>query len=675
MPPPPSSKPLLQHRIALAERDFRGGRVAEAERLLRELVQRDPRAPHISRAYELLAYICGNRTERVECERFLQLATALPDASPEAFFYLGRVQLQLGRPREAIGSLEASMKRAGEFFEALHELGVAHAALADWPRALACYERAGRMNPRSVELLANVAASLVALHRPADALACYERILAIDANDPKAWASRAATLVELGRRGEALESYERALALRPGNEPDNDALHGDRLQMRMRLCRWDDWASLVQDLIARIGRGERAADPFALLATPAGAAVELACARGHAAATFAALRPMPFDVRGPREPDRRIRIGYFSNDFRNHATSHLMARMLAQHDRSRFECFAFSFSAERDDWSARVAGAVDHFFAVDSLNDEEVVAMARQAGIDIAVDLHGYTEGRRTGIFARRAAPVQVNYLGYPGTMGCDFIDYIVADATLIRPEDRVHYSEQVVTLAGCYQPNDDGKRIAEPPPERAGEGLPPRGFVFAAFNASHKITPDAFDVWMRLLRQVPGSVLWLQVASDEARAALVEAARARGVEPERLVFARALPLAEHLARLALADLFLDTFHYNAHTTCSDALWAGLPVLTLAGDTFASRVAASLLQTIGLPELVAPDVAAYESLALALAASPERLADLRRRLQAQRTHAPLFDTPRYTRQLETAYEAMWRRHEQGLAPTHIALPT
>ncbi len=664
--------PSPQQQVAAAERQFRGGQVAAAERSLRELVQRDPR---ISRAFELLGYISGNRGDAAECERFLQQATALPDGSPEAFFYLGRVQLQRGRPREAIASLEASIRKAGDFFEALHELGVAHAALADWPRALASYERAGRMNPRSIELLSNVAAALVALHRPADALACYERILSIEPNDPKAWASRAATLVELGRRAEALDSYERALALRPANEPDNDDLHGDRLQMRMRLCRWEDWPTLVQDLVARIERGERAADPFALLATPASAAVELVCARRYATATYASIAPAPFAPREPHGPDRKIRIGYFSNDFRNHATSHLMARMLELHDRSRFECFAFSFSAQRDDWSARVEAAVDHFLAVDGLGDDEVVAMAREAGIDIAVDLHGYTEGRRTGIFARRAAPLQVNYLGYPGTMGCDFIDYIVADATLIRPKDRVHYSEQVVTLPGCYQPNDDGKRIAEPAPTRESEGLPPHGFVFAAFNASHKITPDAFDVWMRLLRQVAGSVLWLLATSDEARAALIEEAGARGIGPERLVFARALPLAEHLARLALADLFVDTFHYNAHTTCSDALWAGLPVLTLAGGTFASRVAASLLVTIGLPELVAPDVDAYESLALALAASPERLADLRRRLQAQRTRTPLFDTPRYTRQLEAAFEAMWTRHEQGLAPTNIALPT
>ena len=659
--------PNSQAQIVLAERHFRAGQTGPAEQILREVVAVDPKA---SRAFELLAYIFGNRGESAECERLLRQAAAAPNCSAEALFYLGRVQLQLARPREAIASFEASMRRAGDFFEALHELGVAHAALGEHARALAFYERAGRKNPRSLQLLTNTAASLVALRRPADALQCYDRALQLAPDDIDALASRAATLVELGRRPDALASYERALALLPAGEPDMRYLHGDVLQMRMRLCRWDDWAERALDLRSRAERGERAAEPFALLPTPAGPAAELACARSYSAAEYPPRAADPF---APREPGRRLRIGYFSNDFRNHATSHLMVRLLELHDRTHFEWIAFSFSAKRDDMTERVAAAVDRFVAVDGLGDDEVAALAREAGLDIAVDLHGWTEGRRTGIFARRVAPLQVAWLGYPGTMGCDFIDYVVADRIVIPPEDRRHYSEKVLQLPGCYQPNDDTKAIAPAAASRADEGLPDEGFVFACFNAAYKITPDAFDVWMRLLRQVPGSVLWLFAADEDARSALLAEAAARGVEPQRLAWAGPLPLAGHLARLAHADLFLDTFHYNAHTTCSDALWAGLPVLTLAGPSFASRVAASLLEHVGLPELVTRSAADYEALALELARSPERLGTLRQRLQQQREGSALFDSARFARGLEAGFEAMWRRHAQGLPPDHIEL--
>jgi protein O-GlcNAc transferase len=292
------------------------------------------------------------------------------------------------------------------------------------------------------------------------------------------------------------------------------------------------------------------------------------------------------------------------------------------------------------------------------------------------VDLNGFTEGERTGIFARRAAPVQVNYLGYPGTMGCDYMDYIVADATLIPPGEYDCYAEKVVVLPDSYQANDNTKRIAEAVTTREHMGLPPHGFVFACFNSNFKITPVVFDVWMRLLRSVPDSVLWLFQGNADARRAMEAEARQRGVEPERIVWAPRMPsLADHLARHAHADLFLDTFHFNAHTTASDALWGGLPVLTLAGATFASRVGASLLYAVGLPELVTRSVDEYEALALSLAASPQRLAELRGRLLANRKTMPLFDSPLFARRIEAAYEAMWDRHQRGLAPDHIRIGT
>jgi len=311
---------------------------------------------------------------------------------------------------------------------------------------------------------------------------------------------------------------------------------------------------------------------------------------------------------------------------------------------------------------------VDRFVDVRGATDPAVAQLLRDLDVDIAVDLMGHTAGGRAGIFAYRGAPVQVNYLGYPGTMGAPFIDYIIADPFLVPAGSERFYSEQVVRLPDCYQPNDTKRRIGERTPTRAELGLPARGLVFCSFNNSFKINPPMFDVWMRLLREVEGSVLWLLETSGVVKGNLRREAEARGVSGERLLFAPRVALEEHLARHRAADLFLDTLPYNAHTTASDALWAGLPVLTCAGRSFAARVAGSLVHAVGLPELVTASLAEYEALALALARGPARLAELRGRLERNRLTAPLFDIERYRRHLEAAYETMWERHLRGEAP-------
>lgn len=688
-------------QTAQAERHFRAGQAALAEDLLRKVIARDPK---VAKAYELLAYICGNRQDLAACEEFLEKAAALPQCSPEALFYLGRAQLQRGRAREAVGSFDRAMKQAGEFFEGLHELGVAHSALGAHDAALQAFRRAERLNPRSRELQSNLADTLAALQQFGQALQHYDRALTLDPKFVQAWANRGTVLTELGRGPDALESYTRALALAPEDvptlmnraatltvlkrhaealscydevarlAPDTDYLRGQRLHAAMFAGRWDGWADQVGDIVARVEAGEKAAMPFALTATPASSAILLKCARTYAQDKHPAREPTAVLAPVVRDPGRKLRVGYFSTDFREHPVSQLIARVLECHDRGRFEWFGFALGPPvRDEMGARIAAAFDHFAHVGDRSDAAIATMARDAGIDIAVDLNGFTEGARPDIFARRAAPVQVNYLGYPGTMGCDYMDYIVADATLIAPDEYAHYAEKIVVLPDSYQANDNTKRVAEGMTTRESSGLPPNGFVFACFNSNYKITPDVFDVWMRLLRNVPSSVLWLLEGNADARSAIEAEASRRGAGAERIVWAPRMPLAEHLARHAHADLFLDTFHYNAHTTGGDALWSGLPVLTLAGPTFASRVCASLLGAVGLPELVTHTVEAYEALALALATSPERLAELRGRLQMNRKTMPLFDSPLFARRIEAAYEAMWDRHQRGLAPDHIRI--
>ncbi|MDM0030843.1 tetratricopeptide repeat protein [Variovorax sp. J22P271] len=685
--------------VAQAERHFRAGQVALAETLLRQAIERDPRQ---AKAYELLAYICGNRQDLADCEDFLQKAAALPGCSAEALFYLGRVQAQRDRPVEAAAAFARSLKLAGPYFEGLHELGVAYGALSAHDQALDAFRRAERLNAQIPELQSNLAGTLAALHRFGDALPHYDRALALDPLRVDDWTDRGAALTELGRGAEALESYRRALSLAPEDvpawmnqattltllkrpaealasydrvarlAPQWDYLAGHRLHAAMAVCQWQGWAQQVERVVARVEAGDKAATPFTLMPMPASAATLLQCARTYARDLYPS-QPAAAPAL-PRDPARRLRIGYFSSDFRNHPMSQLIARVLECHDRERFETFGFALGSHpMDAVGARVAAALEHFSNVAARSDAEIAALARGAGIDIAVDLNGFSEGGRPSIFAGRAAPVQVNYLGFPGSMGCDYMDYILADATVIPEDDVGHYAEKVAWLPDSYFPNDDTKAIGSAPGGRAEMGLPPEAAVFACFNSNHKITPDVFDVWMRLLREVPRSVLWLLKSNAEAQRALGAEAALRGVDPQRLVWAERMPLADHLARHRHADLFLDTFHYNAHTTCCDALWGGLPVLTLAGTTFASRVGASLLAAVGLPELVTRDVAAYERLAIELATSPLRLADLRQRLAQLRTCSPLFDSERFARRLESAFDAMWQRQRQGLAPDHLRI--
>jgi predicted O-linked N-acetylglucosamine transferase (SPINDLY family) len=367
-------------------------------------------------------------------------------------------------------------------------------------------------------------------------------------------------------------------------------------------------------------------------------------------------------------------VGYFSADFSNHATLHLLAGLFEHHDRVKFEVTAFSFGPESQDPMRRRLEAACEFIDVRERPDREVALLARERQIDIAVDLKGFTQDCRPGIFALRAAPVQVSYLGYPGTLGAPYMDYLIADRVLIPPESAQFYSEKIVYLPDSYQVNDAARVIAERVFSRAELGLPAAGFVYCCFNNNYKITPATFDGWMRILRQVPGSVLWLLEDNAGAAGNLRAAAEARGVSAARLVFAPRLPVADHLARQRAGDLFLDTLPCNAHTTASDALWAGLPLLTCLGESFAGRVAGSLLAAVGLSELITGSQAEYEALAVGLARDPGRLAGIRTRLAAQRLTAPLFNTELTTRRLEAAYEALVERHRAGLVPGHMSPP-
>jgi protein O-GlcNAc transferase len=438
--------------------------------------------------------------------------------------------------------------------------------------------------------------------------------------------------------------------------------------------RWD-WGGLPEQrqfLLDRLTARQYTANPFALLGICDDPALHQIAARAYTRET---LPRFPVAQPPPATPRDKLRIGYFSADFHDHATMHLMAGVLECHDRDAFEIHAFSYGPEIEDaMRARARATVDHFHECARMPDGAIIAASRKAGIDIAVDLKGYTQDARLAPFAARLAPLQVSYLGYPGTIGGDFLDYILADATVLPMDQQRLYDEKIIHLPDSYQANDDRRAIAPVTPSRVEAGLPENGFVYCCFNNAYKITPEIFACWMRILTAVPGSVLWLLNNEADAMARLCGVAEAQGIDPARLVFGPSLPSAQHLARHRLADLFLDTLPYNAHTTASDALWAGLPVLTQLGQAFAGRVAASLLKAIGLPEMITRDAAEYEALAIALGRDPARIAALKAKLAAAIPTAPLFDTPRFTRHLEAAYRLMWQRHVEGKAPEGFAVP-
>ena len=659
----------LQQLLQAAESGFRAADAAGARQALEDLVARGAAS---SRAFELLGYVHGNQGRLVEAQACLERACQLPGASAEAHYYLGVARLRQGHAEPALQAFDRSLALAGPFFEALHERATACSHLGRHEQALQGYLQAARFRPDTFELVFNLAKVYDALHDFRNALAHYDRALALDPGAAQVWAHRGALLHDAGRWADAIESWERALAL----EPQIEHLRGHLLHTRLRLCDWGNWEADRAELLACLSRGEPACPPFELLAICGDPTVQAGVARQWVQPRHGDPRDTGDTVAATPLEGRRVRVGYFSADFGRHAVSHLIAELCEQHDREGFETFAFALNraAPQDEMRARLERAFDHFIDLSGSSDEAVVSRARSCGLDIAVDLGGHTKGSRTGIFRQRVAPAQVNYLGYPGTMGAGFIDYLIADETAIPATRREHYTERIVWLPDCFQPSDTRRVVAQGGDSRQAFGLAQEAFVLCCFNNSYKLNPPVFATWMRILHAVPDACLWLLADHESVAHHLRQEAGRAGIDPQRLVFGGRLGMAEYLARYRHADLFLDTLPFNAGTTASDALFAGLPVLTCAGEAFAGRMAASLLRALGLPELVAASAAEYEATAIRLARQRAELKALRERLDTQRRDGPLFDMRRYARHLEAAYREMARRAQLGLPPSHMQIP-
>ncbi|BAI71349.1 hypothetical protein AZL_007110 [Azospirillum sp. B510] len=652
-----------------------GGRAAEAAGAARIAVALDPAEAANWLALGNAAQAAERREEawRETAWRAAAAAVRLAPSDPAARNNLANALRSLGRLRDAVVEYRAALALQPDFPVAEINLALALSILREAEGALAVLRGLTARQPANDEAWRRMGRVLVDAVRPDLAVAALRNAIVLLPGDPESHADLAMAAAMCDWSGQSAEACRRVLRLAPGHA----AALGQLFRQQRALCDWRGLDGLEALLLRRAREGAEGVSPFDLLSCDSSLADQMAVAARWAAAKSRDAVPVNMPAAIPSaaaSADRRLRVGYLSSDFREHAMGHLMVDALETHDRSRFAVTAYSTGI--DDGSAlrrRFERSLERFVDLRRHSDADAAAVIAADGVDILVDLTGFTTFSRTAILAARPAPVQVNWLGYPGTLGASFVDYILADPTVILPGEERFFTERVVRLPDCYQPNDRRRVIADATPSRAACGLPEDGFVFCCFNSTHKLTPALLDGWARILAAVPDSLLWLYAGNPQAADNLRREGEARGNDPRRLVFAAPLPHAEHLARHRLADLFLDTLPYNAHTTASDALWAGLPVLTRRGTTFAGRVAASLLRAAGLPELIVEDQQAYEAAAISLARSPGRLRDLRHRLARALPTCPLFDTPRFTRHLEAAYRAMWDNHRSGAGPRHITI--
>ena len=638
------------------------GRHAEALEAYNKAVAIEPRhAPALFNRGNALALL--SRFE--EALASYDEAVALAPRHVDALDNRADALKALGRYEEAIAAYDRVLGIAPKHADALNNRGNALFALKRFGDAIASLQAALAVDPNDRDVLFNLGRALQEIDRDPDAIAAFDRTLAIRPADADALYSRGNSLIKLNRPADAAVDYEKAFAA----DPTHPYVFGALLRARYNICDWAEVTRLADELPARLRDGTTVIEPFQLFCLPTTPADQLHCARTYVRSKTRGLQGPSV---GPRARNHdRIRLGYFSADFRVHVVALAIAGLFELHDRDRFELIGISYGPDdNSEIRARLIRTFDQFHDVRAKGDAEIAGLMRQLEIDIAADLTGYTRESRTEILARRPAPIQAGYLGFPGTTGADFIDYVIADAVVLPLEQQPFYAERIVHLPDCYLVNDcPNMDISARIPSRHELGLPQQGFVFCAFTQNYKISAAMFDIWMRLLRMTEGSVLWLSRTTEAAMTNLRREAQARGVDPARLAFAPAVDLlSDHLARQRQADLYLDTLPYNAHTTASNALWAGLPVLSCAGTTFAGRVAASVLQAAGLPELVTHSLEEYEALALSLASDRAGLESLRRKLAENRPTCPLFDAERFCRHLETAYLTMWDIYRRGEAP-------
>jgi len=600
----------------------------------------------------------------------VQMATGIIEEFPSVvkpYDILAKTYAQLNNLNAAQAVYKQVLRLKPDYFEACNNLGVVLINSGAWGAAASCFKRAIELKPDYVEAYCNLGVALSETGDIEQAVISLRQAVKLQPQYIAAHNNLGFALKEAGDLEAAVASFDNALAL----QPDHVSALANRTYLQAEMCDWHQYDA-IKDELEIFERENSNQAPFSLFTINDAPDKQRIYAENFARSKYR-CSPLPMAKNAERKHEK-IRVGYFSSDFYNHATMYLMASFFEHHDKNNFEIFAYSYGPDKDDkMRQRVIRDVDVFRDVRNNSDKEIAELAREDSIDIAVDLKGHTRGARTGIFCYRPAPIQISYLGFPGTMGVDFIDYLIADNVVIPSEFKKHYSENIIYLPNSYQVNDSTRAISEREMKRSEFNLPEDGFVFCSFNKNYKISPREFDIWMRLLKKVDGSVLWVFRSNGKAPQNLINEAKSRGVSADRIIFADKLPLDEHLARLRLADLFLDTFNVNAHTTASDALWVGLPVVTKIGKSFPARVAASLLNATGMQELVTETEDAYEALAFELATNKKKLDTIRQNLAANRETCPLFNTELFVRQIEAAFLEAYKLYEKGKAPETIKI--
>ena len=722
--------PALIHLLQTAIQEIQANKLDSAKSRLKEVLSVEERHPE---ALRILGVIAALQQEWSEALRLIDLVLEIDPENALAFSNQGNILNELKRYEEALECYEKAIRYQPHYAEAYSNQGNVLQALGRYEEALASYEKATEIEPTYSEAFSNMGNALQALGRYEDALAQYDEAIKIDVNcaqafygaafifnlrkqfdyalgccnqvlkidshsvaaetlkgqiffqvkdyenaitsydaalliDPQctdAWISKGNIFSELKQFDQSQIAFNKALEL----APNSDFIDGLVLQGALQMCDWQNQVSDLRGLLEKINLHQKAAIPYNLISLLDDRVLIRRSIEIYAEAMCGSIVRLP---QGIMNPKKRIRLGYFSADFHNHPTAHLIAQLFECHDKNRFELIAFVFGRNTpDEMRGRLQKSFDQFIDVNDKTDEEIAQISRDMEVDIAIDLKGFTQEGRPRIFMHGAAPIQISYLGFPGTMGLSCFDYIVADSTLIPETAQEGMVEKIIYMPNSYQVNDRNRAIASAKKTREELGLPPAGFIFCCLNNNYKITPAVFDGWARILKVAEGSVLWLYGDNPVAIANLKKEAESRGLDVARLIFAERVDSADHLARYQLADLFLDTAPCNAHTTASDALWAGLPVLTLIGESFGARVAASLLNAVGLPELVVKTQAEYEALAIQLARNPELLNKYKRHLKEHLLNTPLFDTPLFTKHLEVAYLQVYERSQKSLSPDHI----
>lgn len=609
--------------------------------------------------------MCARTYQLLEAKRsFLRAIEENPDYK-DAHNNLANILKEEGRLEDAIYHYDIALSVDKGYVEAITNRSIVLKNQLKLDESIIGFKTALKINPKHVNAIVGISSALQRKEMYAEAMQAANLALRIDKRLAEAHAIIGDCYSEVKKFDSAISSYTQAFKFNPQDVSSASQV----IHLQRQMCFWNHSSETLKKVLS-IDLLKRPAIPFSSLCLEDNPRNQLLRSINHVKANY--KKHFPAGKKFSQPNSKRIRVGYLSADFHDHATMHLMSGLLRSHNTEKFEIFGYSYGRNKAGADRqKVQDSVEHFFDIQGHPDSEIVDLCKSHNIDIAIDLKGYTKETKSEIFKSRLAPVQINFLGYPGSMGADFIDFIIADEVTVPHSFSEFYSENIIRLPGTYQPNDNMREISEGETFRAEFGLPDSAFVFCCFNNNYKISKNEFDIWMRILAKVKGSVIWLFKSNAWVEKNLRREAENFGIDPTRLIFAESLPHSEHLARHKHADLFIDTFNYNAHTTASDALWAGLPVVTKQGTQFSARVASSLLHAVGLPELVTVTEEAYENLIIELATNPERLTAIRNRLWNNRKTEPLFDTKRYTRNFEQGLEIAYQRHLNGDPPLDI----